>query len=77
LSEEISGPLLDPELSAALEDLDRRHAGPGGEPDCPLCGRTMVRKVEAYRGPRSDESPFRVRLVCADPACAAWTVYDW
>lgn len=71
------GPLLDSEQGEALEKHDREHAGPGGEPTCPLCGTTMVRLVEEHRAPRADESPFRVRLVCGSDECRCWTVYDW
>lgn len=71
------GPLLEPEQSETLETHDREHSGPGGEPDCPLCSTGMIRLVETYPGPRSDDSPFRVRLVCAAEDCRAWTVYDW
>lgn len=74
---EPAGPLLDLEESAALEARDRDHPGPGGEPDCPRCGTSMVRRVEEHRAPRSDDSPFRVRLLCASEECGAWTVYDW
>ena len=71
------GPLLDPEEAEALEAHDRAHSGPGGEPECPRCGTKMVRKVEAHRAPRADDSPFRVRVVCPSPACGVWTVYNW
>jgi hypothetical protein len=71
------GPLLDSEQSGALEGHDRKHSGPGGEPDCPRCGAKMVRMVETHPAPRSDESPFRVRLVCGGAECRCWTVYDW
>jgi len=72
-----SGPLLDFERGEALEALDRRHAGPGGEPPCPACQTQMLRAVEQHRGPKSDESPFRVRLVCPSAECGAWTTYNW
>ncbi len=71
------GPLLDHEQGEALERHDRKHSGPGGEPDCPRCGAKMVRKVEEHRAPRSDESPFRVRLLCPKRECGCWTHYDW
>lgn len=71
------GPLLDHEEGQALEEHDRAHPGPGGEPDCPRCGGTIIRCVEQHRGPRTDDSPFRVRLVCRSPECGAWTVYNW
>ncbi|MFQ5690130.1 MAG: hypothetical protein ACE5HQ_07650 [Gemmatimonadota bacterium] len=71
------GPLLDPEQSQELEKRDREHPGPGGEPDCPACGRRMVRIVEKHVAPRADSSPFRVRLVCSSERCGRWTVYDW
>lgn len=77
VSEQNLGPLLDPEQSEALEARDRQHSGPGGEPACPRCETTMVRLVEEHRAPRSDDSPFRVRLICSAEDCRAWTVYDW
>ena len=72
-----SGRLLDPEAAARLEADDRKRPIPGGEPRCPACGNQMVRRVERHPAPHGGESPFRVRLTCADEACAAWTVYDW
>lgn len=71
------GPLLDAEQAEALEALDRRKPAPGGEPDCPVCGSSMVRLVEKHPAPRADDSPFRVRLVCSSSTCGRWTVYDW
>ena len=71
------GPLLGFEEGQALESHDRRHSGPGGDPECPRCGKTMVRSVELHRAPRSDNSPFRIRLVCASTDCRAWTAYNW
>lgn len=71
------GPLLDVEQAGKLEARDRAKPGPGGEPDCPACGGPMVRMVERHPAPRSDDSPFRVRLVCAAEDCRRWTVYDW
>ncbi len=71
------GPLLDPEQSSGLEALDREHPGPGGEPNCPACESPMARMVERHPAPRTDESPFRVRLVCTSAECRRWTVYDW
>ena len=71
------GPMLDPEQAAELEVLDRSKPGPGGEPDCPACGTKMVRLVERHPAPRSDDSPFRVRLVCSSETCGRWAVYDW
>lgn len=71
------GPLLDAEQAAALEERDREHVGPGHEPECPECGAPVVRMVEAHPAPRSDDSPFRVRLVCSAEECRRWTVYDW
>ena len=50
---------------------------PGGEPDCPRCARKMTRRVERYPAPRGGSSPFRVRLLCSNAQCGAWTVYDW
>lgn len=77
MSDENPGPLLDAEAGDALETHDREHSGPGGEPSCPLCSTGMVRLVEEHRAPRTDDSPFRVRLICPSPDCGAWTVYDW
>ena len=37
----------------------------------------MVRCVEQHRAPRSDDSPFRVRLTCPATDCGAWTSYNW
>jgi len=77
VSEQNLGPLLDPEKGETLEAHDREHSGPGGEPSCPVCSTAMVRMVEERRAPRSDASPFRVRLLCPSDECGAWTVYDW
>lgn len=77
MSELNLGPLLQAEQGEALEAHDREHAGPGGEPACPVCDCPMARLVEEHRAPRSDDSPFRVRLVCSSEECRAWTVYDW
>lgn len=71
------GPLLEPRQAELAEQNDREKPGPGGEPDCPLCGTKMVRLVEKHPAPRGDDSPFRVRLVCSSGECRAWTVYDW
>ena len=71
------GPLLDPDVADSLEADDRRRPVPGGEPDCPLCGTKMLRRVERHPAPRGGESPFRVRLICVAEECGAWTVYDW
>lgn len=71
------GPLLDPEQAQELEEVDRGKPIPGGEPECPACGSEMLRSVEKHPAPRSDESPFRVRLVCTSEPCRRWTVYDW
>lgn len=68
--------LYEPEPAAELERLDRSKPYPGGEPPCPLCHTKVVRHVEAHPYPRGD-SPFRVRLVCPNPACARWALYDW
>lgn len=71
------GPLLDPERADDLEKADRDNPIPGGEPECPACGAAMVRRVERHPAPRSDDSPFRVRLVCTSEECRRWTIYDW
>ena len=71
------GALLDPEASDALEARDRKKPIPGGEPDCPRCETKMIRKVERDPAPRGGSSPFRVRLVCPNASCGAWTVYEW
>ena len=71
------GLLLDFEAGGTLEQQDRKNTGPGGEPDCPRCETRMVRRVEQHRAPRSDDSPFRVRLVCPSAECGAWTSYNW
>lgn len=71
------GPLLDVEQATKLEADDRQHPAPGGQPDCPACGAPMVRMVERHPAPRSDPSPFRVRLVCSSDDCRRWTIYDW
>lgn len=70
-------PLLDPITARRVEEEDRKRPIPGGEPACPLCSKKMVRRVERYPAPHGGESPFRVRLVCSDASCGAWTVYDW
>lgn len=72
-----SGGLLDPESGNRLEEEDRKRPIPGGEPDCPRCGKKMTRHVERFPAPHGGTSPFRVRLVCPDAACGAWTVYPW
>ena len=77
MSEFNIGPLLDPEKGETLEARDREHSGPGGEPACPLCETVMARLVEEHRAPRSDPSPFRVRLICTSAECGAWTAYNW
>lgn len=71
------GRLLSPEQAHGVEEADRENPIPGGEPSCPACGAAMIRRVERHPAPRSDASPFRVRLVCSDEACRRWTVYDW
>lgn len=71
------GRLLAPEQADRVEAADRENPIPGGEPSCPACGADMIRRVERHPAPRSDDSPFRVRLVCSDEACRRWTVYDW
>ena len=72
-----AGALLDPEASDSLEAEDRKKPIPGGEPNCPRCATRMTRRVERYPAPRGGSSPFRVRLVCPNSQCGAWTVYDW
>lgn len=71
------GRLLDPRKAETVEAEDRQKPIPGGEPECPLCGGSMVRHVEKHPAPRGGGSPFRVRLVCSVAECGAWTVYDW
>lgn len=75
--QEDAGQLLDPETGDRLESADRAKPIPGGEPECPRCGHKMIRRVEKYPAPRGSLSPFRVRLVCPESECGAWTVYDW
>ncbi|MFQ5529717.1 MAG: hypothetical protein ACE5FP_05145 [Gemmatimonadota bacterium] len=75
--EETVGKLLPPDRAAALEGADRSQPIPGGEPQCPECGTTMIRHVEKHPAPRGGDSPFRVRLVCPSEDCGSWTVYDW
>jgi hypothetical protein len=72
-----AGALLDPEASDRLEAEDRKKPIPGGEPACPRCEGRMIRRVERHPAPRGGSSPFRVRLVCPNLRCGAWTVYDW
>ncbi len=74
---EESSALLDPEAGDRLEAEDRKKPIPGGEPECPRCSTRMTRRVEKYPAPRGGTSPFRVRLVCPNGECGAWTVYDW
>ena len=74
---EDAGALLDPESGDRLEAEDRKKPIPGGEPACPRCSTKMTRRVEKYPAPRGGSSPFRVRLVCPNGECGAWTVYDW
>ena len=76
-SEAEVGPLLGFEEGQTLERYDRKHPGQGGDPKCPRCSATMVRSVELHRAPRSDNSPFRIRLVCSSDDCMVWTVYNW
>ncbi len=71
------GQLLDPDTADRVEAADRKRPIPGGEPDCPVCGMKMVRRVERHPAPSGGRSPFRVRLACSDVQCGAWTVYDW
>ena len=76
-NEESSGKLLGPDQADALEALDRDKPNPGGEPQCPVCGLSMVRHVEKHLAPGGGTSSFRVRLVCPSVECGSWTVYDW
>ena len=69
------GPLYEPAQARELERLDRKSPIPGGEPTCPVCDGPVHRLVEAHPAPRSDDSPFRVRLICSN--CGRWTVYNW
>lgn len=71
------GPLYDARHAKELESSDRERPIPGGEPICPVCGSRTVRQVESHPAPRSDDSPFRVRLVCSNDECRRWTVYNW
>ncbi|NIW35167.1 MAG: hypothetical protein GWN32_00880 [Gemmatimonadetes bacterium] len=71
------GPLYDADHSTSLEAQDRENPIPGGEPNCPVCGAKTVRLVESHHAPIADRSAFRVRLVCSNPDCRRWTVYDW
>ena len=72
-----SAGLLDPIVASKVEEEDRKRPIPGGEPECPSCGKKMARRVERYPAPHGGSSPFRVRLVCSEGSCGAWTVYDW
>ncbi len=65
------------ENAAELERLDREKPIPGSEPSCPVCDHKVARLVERHPAPRADDSPFRVRLICTNPDCQRWTVYDW
>ena len=71
------GPLYKADEARELERQDRENPIPGGEPSCPSCGHRVTRVVEAHPAPRSDDSPFRVRLICGNDECGRWTVYDW
>lgn len=77
MSNNETGPLLDPWKADAVEAEDRRSPIPSGEPHCPECQELMLRLVEKHPAPRAGSSPFRVRLVCGSKECGAWTVYDW
>ena len=70
------GLLFDSDHSKKLESADRENPIPGGEPPCPVCGKKIVRFVETRHAP-PEGSAFRVRLVCSNPECGRWTVYDW
>ena len=56
-------PLYDANQATELEKNDRDKPIPGGEPTCPVCNSKLTRLVESHPAPRSDNSPFRVRLV--------------
>lgn len=71
------GPLYTPDQAERLERVDRDNPIPGSEPECPVCDARTVRIVEAHPAPRSDDSPFRVRLICGNDDCRRWTVYNW
>ncbi|MEE9156225.1 MAG: hypothetical protein V3U38_06210 [Gemmatimonadota bacterium] len=72
-----SAPLYDRANADELERLDRLSPIPGSEPPCPVCGTRTYRLVEAHPAPRTDESPFRVRLLCRNDQCRRWLVYNW
>lgn len=71
------GPVYELKQAAELERLDRDKPIPGAEPACPVCGTRTHRMVEAHPAPRSDNSPFRVRLICRNDECRRWLVYNW
>lgn len=71
------GPLFSAKDAEELERVDRENPIPGSEPACPICENRLLRVVEAHPAPRTDDSPFRVRLVCTNDDCGRWTVYDW
>lgn len=71
------GPLFEAEQAGQLQRDDRANPIPNAEPPCPVCNCKIVRLVEAHPAPRSDSSPFRVRLVCTNEDCRRWTVYNW
>ncbi len=74
---EESGPVYELEQATDLERLDRKNPIPGAEPACPVCESRTHRMVEAHPAPRSDDSPFRVRLICRNDECRRWLVYNW
>lgn len=71
------GPLFEARHASELERIDREKPIPGGEPPCPVCSSKMTRQVVSHPAPRSDESPFRVRLACNNEECRRWTIYNW
>ncbi len=72
-----SGPLYESGHATELERADRKNPIPGGEPPCPVCKAKTTRLVEGHQSPHAGGSPFRVRLVCSNPDCRRWTVYNW
>ncbi len=71
------GPLFEAGHAEQLQREDRSNPIPSGEPPCPVCSGKIARLVEAHPAPRTDDSPFRVRLVCTNDECRRWTIYNW